>query len=165
MSVLFSDIVKVRLAIFDPRTFINIVEIDLLANLPTAPAKKTAYFVTETTRYMYTEILTGALPSDYAECDLKLPDSVISAWIESLGVFGAIDQALRRIVLYIGSEIKLSRMSNGQDAYQFTTLKETLDFYMSLIELNKQAASELENNSTGRIGASKKVPILGGMCI
>lgn len=145
----FEEIKEVRLRIDDPEGFINIIEI---AALPAVYSPQTAYKLTT----------DGLYYSDGEVLELKVSDTRISLWIDEDDIDSATCKALRQIINKLGKELQLARITAGADTTQYTTLKDTYEYYKSILAECKDDKRSNNNNSTGRMGAMKAPEIAGG---
>ncbi len=155
----FDEIKEVRLRIDDPAGFINIVEV---AALPATSSPQTAYKLTTDGLYYSTEELTGLTASDYEALELMVSDTRISLWIDDDDVDAAACRALKQIINKVGKELTLVRITAGADTTQYTSLKDTYEYYKGILADCQDNKRTNDNNSTGRIGCTIQPTIAGG---
>jgi hypothetical protein len=155
----FEEIREVRLRIDDPPGLINIVEV---AALPATASPQTGYRLTTDNLYYSTEGLTGLTSSDYEILELMVSDDRISGWIDDDDIDSATCRALKQIINKVGKELTLVRISAGADTTQYTSLKDTYEYYKGILADCTDNKRTNDNNSTGRIGCTIPPVIAGG---
>lgn len=158
----FNDIKEVRLRIDDPSGFQDILEVASASALPATPAPYTAYKLTDTGAYVATDVHFGATEDDYERLAIRVSDSRISGWIDSLSINEAECKALAAIATRLGSELKLKRVEGGAESTEFVALREIFAYYRDLARECKERNRESTGNSTGRYGQSDQPEIAGG---
>jgi hypothetical protein len=158
----FEQIAEVRLRIDDPAGFQSILEVANAASLPATPAPYTAYKLTDTGAYVSTELESGALPENYERLTIRVSDSKISDWIDSLSVDQAECKALHAITKRLGAELTLKRTQGGSESSEFASILEMYNYYKSLAKECESEYKEAAGKTTGRYGKSDQPEIAGG---
>jgi hypothetical protein len=157
-----TEIIQIRLRIADPANIINIIDVDILADLPKTPAPQTSYYVVATGNYMITTETSGAQESDYTIMPLRVADSYITVLITNYGLEKAICYCFQLILTQLGNELRIVRNQDGTESTQFADIKQMMDFYRQLRADCVEQTKELNNNSTGKIMRTRQPPIAGG---
>lgn len=158
----FDEIKEVRLRIDDPSGFINLIEVANAAALPSSPESQTAYKLTDTGVYVATDKDPPVVSTDYETQELLVSDARISAWIDAEDVNYATCQALKNIVAKLGKRLRLVKNRAGAEETEYTSLKDTYDYYKGLLDLCESEKKSEDNNNSGRIGQMKQPEIAGG---
>lgn len=156
------QIFNVRLRISDPPGFIRFIEVATTGDLPASPQAQTAYLVTADGNYYSTTKTTGATPSDYTVEELRVSDDRISNWIDLGGEDYATCQSLKAIVSQIGYDLGIKKNETGAESVEYTSLKDTYEYYKGLLALCSEEKRSNEGNSSGRWGGSVQPEIAGG---
>ncbi|MDH4127376.1 MAG: hypothetical protein OEV44_01385 [Spirochaetota bacterium] len=160
----FEDIKEVRLRIDDPEGFIDILEVATTLLLPSDPAPQTCYKVTANGNYYSTTKTTGATSADYTVLPLLISDARISAWIDDKGISYASCNSLKQIIARLSKDYQIKRSVTGSESTEFTSLKDMLDYYHSLLDMCQAEYDKENKNSSGKWGSSKPVIITGQGC-
>ena len=156
------QIFDVRLRISDPPGFIRFITVADKASLPSEPKPQTAYKVTADGNYYSTEKTTGATADDYSIEDLRVSDDRISNWIDLGGEDYATCQSLKAILSQIGTELGIKKNETGAESVEYTTLKDTYEYYKDLLSQCNSEKQSNEGNSSGLYSRSKQPEIAGG---
>ncbi len=158
----FTAIKELRLKISDPAgVFDKIIDIISVANvgsLPSSPARQTAYFKADNNEYIAYDFDLSAW-SDPLK--LKISDERLGNLIDLWGDAAAA-KAIRAILSSIGQDIQIVRTTKGADSTEYTTLKDTYEYYKNLIEEFKDEQKEEAGVSTGRYFTTHRPRIAGG---
>lgn len=158
----FAQIKDVRLRVNDPPGFNDFLEVATGSALPATPAAYTAYKITDTGKYVSTELESGATESDYKLLTLRVPDSKIESWIDSYCVDIAECKALKFITVRLGQELTTKRLQGGAESIEWTSLKDMYDYYKALSNDCSEDYKESQGTNTGRYGLTEQPEIAGG---
>ncbi len=149
----FSDIKETRLTISDPSGFIDFLEVANFAALPVSPVAQTAYKAIDTATYY------GHDSGSWEVLKLRVSDSRISDWIDSLGVDGAIIKSIQAILSTLPGEMMIVKNADGAESTEFLKLLDLQKFYQNWL---KDLAPVAVSSSTGRYVKTKNPVIAGG---
>jgi len=155
----WSDVKELRLKVSDPAGVIDILSVANTAALPSSPARQTAYYKEDSGEYVTYDFDLAAWNDP---CILRISDDRLENLIDLYGVAGSAPKVIRAILASLGQEIQIARLTKGADSTEYTTLKDTYEYYQMLIaEFNTELAEE-SGSSTGRYFRTRKPIIAGG---
>jgi len=157
----FDELKEVRLTISDPSGIIDIIQIADSSLLPASPAQQTAYRLTDTGRYMSTELESGATATDYVTESLYLSDNMIESLIDAFGVNISVCKCYDLIKNKLGRMLIKSQTA-GTTSTTYTDLKTLYDYYKKLADDCAESNRVADGNSTGRYGATHHIHVAGG---
>ena len=149
----FDDIKDTRLQIADPPGFIDFLEVANFAALPVTPVAQTGYKAVDTSTYY------GHDGTAYVAQTLMVSDARISAWIDSLGVSGAVRKSIEAIVAQLPAQLQIVKNSSGAESTEFTSLLDRQKFYRQW--LSDLTPPETSSN-TAKLYKTKAHEIAGG---
>jgi hypothetical protein len=159
----FTDIKPIRLSIDDPSGVIDLLEVDVLGDLPTDPLPQVAYRVASTGIYFRPTVYTGATVEDYEMIELLISDSTLNTLNEQLGQAKAVCRAFGLIARKLGAESRIVRNTTGAESTEYAKVMELYSYYKALADdCAAQNASDT-GVSTGRYGSMKQPDIAGGV--
>jgi hypothetical protein len=156
------QIFDVRLRISDPPGFITFAEVATKTDLPATPASQTAYLVAADGNYYSTEKPSDAAPSDYSVEELLVSDARIGNWIDLSGEDSATCNSLKGIISQIGRSLQIKKNATGADSVEYQTLKDTYDYYKSMLALCSEEKKSNAGNNSGKWGQTVQPEIAGG---
>ncbi len=149
----FAEIKETRLTIDDPPGFIDFLEVANFAVLPSSPVAQTAYRAVDTGTYY------GHEGTAWEALKLRVSDSSLSAWIDDVGIDGAVQKSYRAIMAKLGSELLIVKNTDGAESTEFVKLTDLYNYYRNLA---KDTASAPPDNNAGRFVHTRRPCIAGG---
>lgn len=119
----FDQIKETRLQIADPPGFIDFLEVANFGALPVAPVAQTGYKAVDTATYY------GHNGTAYVALTLMVSDARISAWIDALGVPGAVRKSIEAIVAQLPAQLQIVKNDSGTESNEFIKLLDLQKFY------------------------------------
>lgn len=158
-----TEIISVRITINDPPCIAIAVVADKAA-LPTDPEPQTVYRATDTGRYWETDS-NPAVEANYTNPKLYLADTTISSLFDDHGHDKASYKCIRLIMAKLGKELQIVRTSSGTESTEYTSLRDTYQYYKDLL---KEFAIEKDENTDSGTGQwlrtrSQRRHVAGGL--
>lgn len=153
----FNEIKEIRLRIDDPAGYIDIKEV---ATLPTAPTAQTAYRLTTDGNYYGTDA-EAPVTADWSVLELVVSDSRLGVWFDVDGTIYAVCYGLKQIIAKLGKDLRLKRSDSGAESTEWTALKETYEYYKSLLASCTDDYNKSKAVAGGRWGGSLAPEISG----
>lgn len=149
----FDQIKEVRLQIADPPGFIDFLEVANFAALPVTPVAQTGYKAVDTSTYY------GHNGTAWTALELMVSDGRISAWIDSLGIPGAVRKSIEAIVAQLPSQLQIVENQSGAESVKFTSLLDRQKFYEKWLEALTPPDTSV---NTGKYFKTEPACIAGG---
>lgn len=119
----FDEIKEVRLVIADPPGLIDFLEVATFAALPVTPVAQTGYKAVDTSTYY------GHNGTSYSALMLMVSDARISAWIDALGVSGAVRKSVEAIAAQLPAQLQIVKNDSGAESTEYVKLLDLQKFY------------------------------------
>lgn len=155
----WADVKELRLKVSDPSGVIDLVQVANAAALPATPARQTAYYKIDVAEYVTYDFELAEWGDPLR---LRISDERLENLIDLWGVAGSVAKVIRAIMATIGQDIQVARITKGADSTEYTTLKDTYEYYKMLIDEFNTEAAEDAGVSTGRYFVTKAPSIAGG---
>jgi len=149
----FAEIKEVRLTIDDPPGFIDLIEVADEAALPGEPVAQTAYKAEDTGTYY------ASIAAVWTPLLLRISDARLTAWIDTVGVAGAIQKSYIAIMGKLGAELQIVKNADGAESTEFIKLNDLYNYYKKLAA---DTASSPPENNAGRFAQTKQPCVAGG---
>ena len=156
------EVIEVRIRIADPAGTIAIEDVATVSALPETPDPQTVYYVTTTGKYMKTDLESGATVSDYYVVKLRVADAYLEQLIDTYGVDLAVCKAYSLILVQLGNELKIVKMTDGAESTEFQDIINMMNFYRQMKQDCQDQYNSDNNNSSGRMFRTRQPRIAGG---